>query len=44
MSAVHFKMHPKDLPLSAVGKNPPTNVGDIGLTPGPGISHMQWDN
>ena len=25
-------------------KNPPANVGDIGLIPGPGRSHLPWSN
>ena len=25
-------------------KNPPANAGDIGLSPGPGRSHMPWSN
>ena len=29
-----------DFPGSPVVKNPPTNVGDTGLTPSPGRSHM----
>ena len=27
-----------------VGKNRPVNAGDVGLTPGPGRSHMPWSN
>ena len=25
-------------------KNPPANSGDVGLSPGPGRSHMPWSN
>ena len=42
MSAVHFKMLPKDFPGSAVAKNLPTNVRDIDLIPGPRRFHMLW--
>ena len=31
-------------PSGAVVKNPPTNAGDKGLSPGPGISHMPQRN
>ena len=31
-------------PGSSVVKNPPANVGDMGSIPGPGRSHMLWDN
>ena len=27
-----------------VAKNPPANVGDTGLSPGPRRSHMLWSN
>ena len=33
-----------DFPGGAVVKNPPANVGDTGLSPGPGRSHMPWSN
>ena len=29
---------------SSVMKNLPGNAGDMGLIPGPGRSHMPWDN
>ena len=29
-----------DFPCGAVVKNPPTNAGDTGSSPGPGRSHM----
>ena len=28
----------------AVVKNPPANAGDTGSSPGPGRSHMLWNN
>ena len=31
-------------PGGAVVKNPPANAGDMGLSPGPGRSHMPWSN
>ena len=31
-------------PGGAVVKNPPANAGDMGLSPGPGRSHMPWNN
>ena len=31
-------------PGGAVVKNPPANAGDMGLSPGPGISHMPRSN
>ena len=31
-------------PGGAVVKNPPVNAGDMGLSPGPGRSHMLWSN
>ena len=31
-------------PGGAVVKNPPANAGDMGLSPGPGRSHMLWSN
>ena len=33
-----------DFPGGAVVKNPPTNAGDMGLSPGLGRSHMPWSN
>ena len=33
-----------DFPGGAVVKNPPANAGDMGLSPGPGRSHMTWSN
>ena len=33
-----------DFPGGAVVKNPPANAGDMGLSPGPGRSHMPWSN
>ena len=31
-------------PGGTVVKNLPANAGDMGLSPGPGISHMPWSN
>ena len=31
-------------PGGSVVKNPPANAGDMGLSPGPGRSHMPWSN
>ena len=33
-----------DFPGGAVVKNPPANVGDMGLIPGVGRCHMPWSN
>ena len=33
-----------DFPGGAVLKNPPANAGDTGSIPGPGRSHMPWNN
>ena len=33
-----------DFPGGAVVKNLPTNAGDMGSIPGPGGSHMPWNN
>ena len=33
-----------DFPGGAVVKNPPANAGGMGLSPGPGRSHMQQSN
>ena len=33
-----------DFPGSAVVKNPPANTEDMGLSPGPGRSHMPQSN
>ena len=30
----------RDFPGGTVVKNPPANAGDMGLSPGPGRSHM----
>ena len=30
----------QDFPGGAVVRNPPANAGDMGLSPGPGGSHM----
>ena len=34
----------QDFPGGAVVKNPPTNAGDMGSSPGLGRSHMPWSN
>ena len=33
-----------DFPGGLVAENPPADAGDTGLIPGPGRSHMLWDN
>ena len=33
-----------DFPGGTVVKNPPANAGDMGLSPGPGRSHMPQSN
>ena len=35
---------PGDFPCGAAVKNSPANAGDMGSTPGPGRSHMPWNN
>ena len=39
-----FKRIYWDFPGGAVVKNPPANAGDMGLSPGPGRSHMPRSN
>ena len=39
-----FKNNYLDFPGGPVIKNPPANTGDMGLSPGPGRSHMPWSN
>ena len=34
----------KDFPSGPGLKNPPTSAGDKGLIPGPGRSHIPWNN
>ena len=34
----------RGFPGGTVVKNPPANVGDMGLSPGPGRSHMLQSN
>ena len=34
----------RGFPGGAVVKNPPANAGDMGSSPGPGRSHMPWNN
>ena len=38
------KMCDGDFPGGGVVKNLPANAGDMGLSPGPGSSHMPWSN
>ena len=33
-----------DFPGGTVVKNPPANAGDTGSIPGPGRSHVLWNN
>ena len=40
----NVKRYSQDFPGGAVVKNPPANAGDMGLSPGPGRSHMPWSN
>ena len=40
----HFQELKRDFPGGAVVKNPPANAGDVGLSPGPGRSHMPRSN
>ena len=39
-----LKKQRQDFPGGAVVNNPPANEGDMGLSPGPGRSHMPWSN
>ena len=39
-----FKAQALDFPGGAVVKDLPTSAGDMGLSPGPGRSHMPWSN
>ena len=45
---LHFNFNPQkdswDFLGGAVDKNPPANAGDMGLSPGPGRSHMPRNN
>ena len=38
------KKKSRDFPGGTVVKNPPANAGDMGLSPGPGRSHMPRSN
>ena len=40
----HLQWTHQDFPGGAVVKNPPANAGDMGLSPGPGRSHMPRGN
>ena len=44
MGKIKDKQHDGDFPGGAVVKNPPANAGDMGLSPGPGRSHMPRSN
>ena len=38
---MHLKLfHNRDFPAGVVVKNSPANAGDMGLSPGPGRSHL----
>ena len=39
-----FKNLSEGFPGGAVVRNPPANAGDMGLSPGPGRSHMLQSN
>ena len=41
---VSDKRGEQGLPWYTVVKNPPANAGDMGLSPGPGRSHMPRSN
>ena len=43
-SKIIHKKQTQDFPGGAVVKNPPANAGDMGLSPGPGRSHMPQSN
>ena len=38
------KMEERNFPGGTVVKNPPASAGDMGLSPGPGRSHMPRSN
>ena len=38
------RMGPGDFPGGTVVRSPPANAGDMGLSPGPGGSHMLRSN
>ena len=40
----HAEHYLEGFPGGAVVKNPPANAGDTGSSPGPGRSHMPWNN
>ena len=44
LSQPHLKSSPRNFPGGAVVKNPPANAGDMGLSHGPGRSHMPQNN
>ena len=41
---ISIKMDKEDFPGGAMDKTLPASAGDMGLTPGPGRSHMPWSN
>ena len=43
-NGVDSKYEGRDFPGGTVVKNPPANAGDMGLSPGPGRSHMPRSN
>ena len=40
----HSKIHSESFPGGAVVMNPPASAGDVGLSSGPGRSHMLRGN
>ena len=40
----HIRSKVRGFPGGAVVKNPPASAGDKGSIPGPGRSHMSWNN
>ena len=44
MSGALIRTICRGLPGGAVVGNPPGSAGDTGSSPGPGRSHMPWDN
>ena len=40
----YIEIDERDFPGGAVVRNPPANAGDTGSSPGPGRSHMPWNN
>ena len=44
MKCIDSKSVQRDFTGGTVVKNPPANAGDMGLSPGPGRSHMPQSN